>query len=136
MQNNPKPILLKIAPDLGDEQLAEVADIVRATGLAGVIATNTTISRAHLNTSGNALERIGMGGLSGAPLRERSTAVIRILREKLGPEIVIIGVGGIDSADSALEKIRAGADLVQVYSGLVYEGPGLIRRIVRALKPL
>ncbi len=131
--NKPKPILLKIAPDLGDEQLAEVAEIVRATGLAGVIATNTTISRAHLTTPANELETIGMGGLSGAPLRERSTAVIRILREKLGPGLAIIGVGGIDSAASALEKLQAGADLVQVYSGLVYEGPGLVRRILRGL---
>ena len=131
--NKPKPILLKIAPDLGDEQLAEVAEIVRATGLAGVIATNTTISRAHLTTPANELETIGMGGLSGAPLRERSTAVIRLLREKLGPDIAIIGVGGIDSAAAALEKLQAGADLVQVYSGLVYEGPGLVRRILRGL---
>ncbi len=131
--NKPKPILLKIAPDLGDEQLAEVAEIVRATGLAGVIATNTTISRSHLTTPANELETIGMGGLSGAPLRERSTAVIRILREKLGPDLAIIGVGGIDSAASALEKLQAGADLVQIYSGLVYEGPGLVRRILREL---
>ena len=129
--NKPKPILLKIAPDLGDEQLAEVAEIVRATGLAGVIATNTTISRAHLTTPANELETIGMGGLSGAPLRERSIVVIRLLREKLGPDIAIIGVGGIDSAASALEKLQAGADLVQIYSGLVYEGPGLVRRILR-----
>lgn len=131
--NKPKPILLKIAPDLGDEQLGEVAEIVRSVGLAGVIATNTTISRAHLNTPTNDLETIGMGGLSGAPLRERSTAVIRVLREKLGPGLVIIGVGGIDSAAAALEKLQAGADLVQVYSGLVYEGPGLVRRILRKL---
>ena len=131
--NNPKPILLKIAPDLGDEQLAEVAEIVRATGLAGVIATNTTISRAYLTTPANELETIGMGGLSGAPLRERSTAVIRLLREKLGPDIAIIGVGGIDSAAAALEKLQAGADLVQVYTGLVYEGPGLVRRILQAM---
>ncbi len=131
--NKPKPILLKIAPDLSDEQLSEVAEIVRSVGLAGVIATNTTISRAHLNTPAHELETIGPGGLSGAPLRERSTAVIRILREKLGPELVIIGVGGIDSAASALEKLQAGADLVQVYSGLVYEGPGLVRRILRGL---
>lgn len=133
VHNKPKPILLKIAPDLGDEQLAEVAEIVRATGLAGVIATNTTISRAYLTTPANELETIGVGGLSGAPLRERSTVVIRLLREKLGPDIAIIGVGGIDSAAAALEKLQAGADLVQIYSGLVYEGPGLVRRILRGL---
>ncbi len=134
-QEKPKPILLKIAPDLGDEQLAEIADIVRTTGLAGVIATNTTISRSNLSTPDQALENIGAGGLSGAPLRERATAVIRTLREKLGPDTVIIGVGGIDSAAAAQEKLLAGADLVQVYSGLVYEGPGLVRRILRALIP-
>ena len=134
-QEKPKPILLKIAPDLGDEQLAEIADIVRTTGLAGVIATNTTISRSNLSTPDQALENIGAGGLSGAPLRERATAVIRTLREKLGPDTVIIGVGGIDSAAAAQEKLLAGADLVQVYSGLVYEGPGLVRRFLRALIP-
>jgi dihydroorotate dehydrogenase len=134
-QEKPKPILLKIAPDLGDEQLAEIADIVRTTGLAGVIATNTTISRSNLSTPDQALENIGAGRLSGAPLRERATAVIRTLREKLGPDTVIIGVGGIDSAAAAQEKLLAGADLVQVYSGLVYEGPGLVRRILRALIP-
>lgn len=131
-QAQPKPILLKIAPDLTDEQLSDVAEIIRTTGLAGVIATNTTISRANLATPDGSLEDIGAGGLSGAPLRERSTAVIRMLREKLGPQIVIIGVGGIDSPDSAIEKMEAGADLVQVYSGLVYEGPGLVRRILKA----
>lgn len=134
-QEKPKPILLKIAPDLGDGQLAEIAEILQTTGLAGVIATNTTISRSHLSTPDKTVEAIGLGGLSGAPLRERSTAVIRTLREKLGPKFVIIGVGGIDSAASALEKLQAGADLVQVYSGLIYEGPGLVRRILRALIP-
>lgn len=129
----PKPILLKIAPDLGEEQLIEITDIIKSSGLAGVIATNTTISRAPLKTSVATLEAIGLGGLSGAPLRERATAVIRTLREQLGPDAVIIGVGGVDSPQSALEKIQAGADLVQVYSGLVYEGPGLIKRILSAL---
>ena len=126
----PKPILLKIAPDLTDTQLDDIADIVRTTGLVGVIATNTTISRANLNTEIAEISAIGMGGLSGAPLRERATAVVRYLRERLGPEAVIIGVGGIDSAAAAQEKLDAGANLVQVYSGLVYEGPGLVRRIL------
>ena len=129
----PKPILLKIAPDLTDSQLDDIADIIRTTGLAGVIATNTTISRAHLNTSDAEIAEIGMGGLSGLPVRERATTVIRYLREKLGNEVVIIGVGGIDSAVAAREKLEAGADLVQVYTGLVYEGPGLVRRICEAL---
>ena len=129
----PKPILLKIAPDLDDAQLDDIAGIVRTTRLAGVIATNTTVSRENLKTDSAAVAAMGAGGLSGAPVRARATAVIRYLREKLGPGPVIIGVGGIDSAASAREKLDAGADLVQVYSGLVYEGPGLVRRILRAL---
>lgn len=130
----PKPLLLKIAPDLTDHQLDDIAAIVRETGLSGVIATNTTISREGLSTPAPVVEKIGAGGLSGAPLKGRSTAVIRYLREKLGPEPVIIGVGGIDSAAAAREKLEAGANLVQVYSGLVYEGPGLISRILQSLK--
>ncbi len=130
-QTAPKPILLKIAPDLTDTQLDDIADIVRSTGLAGVIATNTTISRENLNTAAAEVAAIGMGGLSGAPLRERATAVVRYLRQRLGPEAVIIGVGGIDSAAAAQEKMEAGANLVQVYSGLVYEGPGLVRRMLK-----
>lgn len=128
----PKPILLKIAPDLTDTQLDDIADIIQATGLAGVIATNTTIGRGGLATTANTLENIGNGGLSGAPLRVRATEVIRYLRTKLSPDIVIIGVGGIDSPASAQEKIAAGADLIQIYSGLVYEGPGLVRRILES----
>lgn len=133
VQQSPKPILLKIAPDLTDSQLDDIAGIVRATGLAGVIATNTTISRENLKTSNTEVEAIGMGGLSGAPVRERATTVIRYLRKKLGKEAVIIGVGGIDSPESAQEKLDAGADLVQVYTGLVYEGPGLVRGILKGL---
>jgi len=132
-QESPKPILLKIAPDLSDSQLDDIADIVRTTGLAGVIATNTTISRAALSTPESQIEAIGMGGLSGVPVRARSTEVIRYLREKMGKEAVIIGVGGIDSAASAQEKLDAGADLVQVYTGLVYEGPGLVKSILENL---
>ena len=132
-QKSPKPILLKIAPDLSESQLDDIADIVRTTGLAGVIATNTTISRAALSTPESQIAAIGMGGLSGVPVRARSTEVIRYLREKLGKEAVIIGVGGIDSAASAREKLNAGADLVQVYTGLVYEGPGLVKGILGKL---
>lgn len=130
-KKTPKPILLKIAPDLTESQLDDIAEILRETALAGVIATNTTISRDALATSERQIESIGMGGLSGLPLRERSTAVIRYLRKKLGKEAIIIGVGGIDSPESAQEKWLAGADLVQVYTGLIYEGPGLIRRILK-----
>ena len=129
----PKPILLKIAPDLSDLQLDDIADIVQSTGLAGIIATNTTVSRAGLKTDESQIAAIGMGGLSGVPMRERASNVIRYLREKLGQEAVIIGVGGIDSAQSAQEKLDAGADLVQVYTGLIYEGPGLVRRILKSI---
>jgi len=124
-----KPILLKIAPDLSNGQLDDIVAIVRETGLAGIIATNTTISREGLQTPSAAVEAMGPGGLSGAPLRERATEVIRYLRERLGPETPIIGVGGIASAADALEKLDAGASLVQVYSSLVYEGPGLVKKI-------
>lgn len=130
----PKPLLLKIAPDLTDSQLDDIAAIVHETGLDGIIATNTTIAREGLHTPASAIERIGAGGLSGAPVKARSTAVIRYLREKIGPGPVIIGVGGIDSAEAAKEKLEAGANLVQVYSGLVYEGPGLVRKILEKLK--
>jgi len=129
----PKPLLLKIAPDLSNEQLDDIADIVQATGLDGVIATNTTITRTGLHTPEATVTAIGAGGLSGAPVQARSTEVIRYLRAKLGSGPVIIGVGGIDSAAAAREKIEAGADLVQVYSGLVYEGPGLVREILEGV---
>jgi dihydroorotate dehydrogenase len=128
-QSAPKPILLKIAPDLTDSQLDDIIEIVEQTGIAGLIATNTTISRADLATSEQEVEAIGAGGLSGAPVRQRSTEVIRYLHEKSGGKIVIIGVGGIAGAADALEKLEAGASLVQVYSGMVYEGPGLVKRI-------
>ena len=129
VQNNqkpsPKPILLKIAPDLTASQLTDIIDIVRETGIAGVIATNTTISREGL-TSENRSE---MGGLSGKPLRKRSTEVIRFLSEKGNKAFPIIGVGGIHSAEDALEKLDAGASLVQLYTGFIYEGPQLIKDI-------
>ncbi len=125
----PKPILLKIAPDLSEDQLLDIIDIVATTGIAGVIATNTTLSREGL-TSDNRKET---GGLSGKPLRKRSTEVIRFLAEKSGNAFPIIGVGGIHSAKDALEKLDAGASLVQLYTGFIYEGPELIREINEAL---
>ena len=125
----PKPILLKIAPDLSDAQLDDIVDIVRQTRIAGIIATNTTISREGLHTSNTEVEAIGAGGLSGQPLRQRATEVIRYLHKKLGKDVPIIGVGGIGSAEDALDKLQAGASLIQVYSSLVYEGPSLIRKI-------
>lgn len=132
-QAAPKPLLLKIAPDLTDTQLDDIADILKTTGLNGLIATNTTIARTGLETPAEIVETIGAGGLSGAPVREQATAVIRYLRQNLGPDFLIIGVGGIDSAEAAREKLEAGADLVQLYSGMVYEGPGLVRAILENL---
>ena len=128
----PKPILLKIAPDLTNDQLDDIVEVVKESGIAGVIATNTTISRDGLETPPSEVDGIGAGGLSGAPVRERSTAVVRYLRDRLPRPVVIIGVGGIDSAEAAMEKIEAGADLVQVYTGLIYEGPALLKRINNA----
>jgi len=124
-----KPILLKIAPDLTDEQLLDIVDIVNDTKIAGVIATNTTISREGL-TSENQKET---GGLSGKPLTKRSTEVIRFLSEKSNKSFPIIGVGGIHSAEDALEKLEAGASLVQLYTGFIYEGPELIKKINKKL---
>ncbi len=129
----PKPILLKIAPDLTEGQLDDILAIVQDTKIDGVIATNTTISRAGLKTSDSEIESIGNGGLSGAPVRNRSTEVIRYLYEKSNKKLFIIGVGGIVTPEDALEKLDAGAALLQVYSGLVYEGPSMIKRINKAI---
>ncbi len=124
-KSNPKPILLKIAPDLTDEQLLDIIDIVKETKIAGVIATNTTISREGLQS----INRIEAGGLSGKPLTKRSTEVIRFLSEKSNKAFPIIGVGGIHTAEDAIEKLDAGASLVQLYTGFIYEGPALIKAI-------
>ncbi|MCB0447137.1 MAG: quinone-dependent dihydroorotate dehydrogenase [Gelidibacter sp.] len=124
-----KPILLKIAPDLTNEQLLDIIDIVAATKIDGVIATNTTISREGLQ-DGNRAE---MGGLSGKPLTNRSTEVIRFLAEKSNKAFPIVGVGGIHSVQDALDKLDAGADLIQLYTGFIYEGPKLIKQINKAL---
>ncbi len=126
-----KPILLKIAPDLTPDQLLDIIDIVRSTSLDGVIATNTTIGRENLRSSGDLTEQAG--GLSGRPLRERSTEVIRFLHEKSGGTFPIIGVGGIHSPADAVEKLEAGASLIQLWTGFVYEGPALVKRINKAL---
>lgn len=131
-----RPILLKIAPDLTDGQLDDIVSVVRESGIAGVIATNTTISREGLKMIKAEVEAIGAGGLSGPPVRRRSTEVVRYLRERLPKPIVIIGVGGIDSAEAALEKLDAGADLVQVFTGLIYEGPALLKRVNAAFASL
>lgn len=124
-----KPILIKIAPDLTDEQLLDIIDIVSVTKIDGVIATNTTISREGLSSA----NKSEIGGLSGKPLTKRATEVIRFLSEKSNKAFPIIGVGGIHSADDALEKLDAGASLVQLYTGFIYEGPSLIKRINKAI---
>jgi dihydroorotate dehydrogenase len=128
-----KPILLKVSPDLNDQQLDEVIAIVHDTGIDGVVATNTTITRDTIQFGKMDAQAIGNGGLSGKPLRDRSTEVIRYLSEKSGKAFPIIGVGGIMTANDALEKIKAGADLVQVYTGFIYEGPMIAKRINKLL---
>ncbi len=127
-----KPILLKISPDLKDDQLDDVLEIYRTTKIDGVVATNTTVSRKGLITDQNNVEEIGNGGLSGAPLSQRSTAIIKYLhnREK---DLPIMAVGGIMTVEDALEKMEAGAELIQVYTGFIYEGPGFVKRINKAL---
>ena len=122
---NSKPILLKIAPDLTDTQLLDIIDIVKETKIAGVIATNTTISRQGLQSA----NRSEIGGMSGKPLAKRSTEVIRFLSEKSNKAFPIIGVGGIHSAEDAIEKLEAGASLIQLYTGFIYEGPALVKAI-------
>ena len=128
-----KPILLKIAPDLTNEQLDDIIEIAEEISLDGVIASNTTISREGLKTPISKIEEIGAGGLSGKPVKNRSTEVIRYLSKKSNGKLIIIGVGGIHSANDALEKIDAGASLVQIYTGFIYEGPLLIKRINKAI---
>lgn len=130
---NKKPILLKIAPDLNNNQLDEIIELVAETNLDGVIASNTSTDRNGLKASKEQLESIGNGGLSGQPVKNKSTEVIKYLSEKSKKSFPIIGVGGIHSAQDALEKINAGADLVQVYTGFIYEGPRLIKSINKAI---
>ncbi|OBX21244.1 MULTISPECIES: quinone-dependent dihydroorotate dehydrogenase [Bizionia] len=131
--NKQKPILLKIAPDLNTTQLDEIIELIAETNLDGVIASNTSVNRSGLKASPELLTEIGNGGLSGQPIKDKSTEVIKYLAEKSYKAFPIIGVGGIHSAEDALEKINAGADLVQVYTGFIYEGPKLIKAINKAL---
>ena len=128
-----KPLLLKIAPDLTDSQLDDIIEIVATTKIDGIIATNTTIAREPLTYPKNFIESIGMGGLSGKPLAKRSTEVIKYLKTKSNNAFPVIGVGGIHSAEDAIEKLNAGADLIQLYTGFIYEGPSLIKRINKAI---
>lgn len=129
----PKPVLLKVSPDLNNMQLDEVIDIVKNTSIAGIVATNTTITRDKLKAPKHRIAEIGSGGLSGLPIRERATAIIRYLKEKSGNAFPVIGVGGIFTAGDALEKLEAGADLIQVYTGFIFEGPFIAKRINRSL---
>jgi dihydroorotate dehydrogenase len=128
-----KPIFLKISPDLNEDQLDDIIDVILQTGIAGIIATNTTIGRENLQTSEDKINRIGSGGLSGKPIQKKTTEIIRYLAKKSNHAFPIIGVGGIHSPEDAMEKIEAGASLVQIYTGFIYEGPGLIKRINKYL---
>ncbi|HWO26170.1 MAG TPA: quinone-dependent dihydroorotate dehydrogenase [Kofleriaceae bacterium] len=127
------PLLVKIAPDLADEDVDAVADLALELGLDGIIATNTTISRAGLATPADAVTALGAGGLSGAPLKARSLAVLRRLRARTGARVTLISVGGIETAEDAWQRLRAGATLVQGYTGFIYGGPGWPRRLHREL---
>lgn len=129
-----KPILLKISPDLNNKQIDETLKIVNSVGIDGIVATNTTISREGLSTDSEFVKKIGNGGLSGLPIRNRSTEIIKYIRAKSGPALPIVGVGGIMSVPDALEKLEAGADLIQVYTGFIYEGPGFVKQIVKSIK--
>ncbi|WP_246159702.1 quinone-dependent dihydroorotate dehydrogenase [Nocardioides antri] len=128
------PLLVKIAPDLADDDVLEVADLALAQDLSGIIATNTTISRDGLRSDPAVVEAAGAGGLSGVPLRERATEVVRLLRGRVGRDLTLIGVGGISTADDARERLAAGADLVQAYTGLIYGGPLWPRRVLKGLR--
>ena len=127
----PKPVLLKIAPDLSQDQLIDVIEVIRETSIDGIIATNTTLSRDNLSSSKDLVNQ--KGGLSGRPISEKSTNVIKFLHEKSNGSIPIIGVGGIMNPDDAIEKIKAGATLIQLYSGFVYSGPSIVKKINNAI---
>jgi dihydroorotate dehydrogenase len=130
------PLLVKIAPDLSDEDVLAVSDLAVELGLDGIVATNTTISRAGLASAASEVEEVGSGGLSGAPLKARALEVTRMVRERVGPDLVIIGVGGITTAQDAWERLEAGATLVQGYTAFIYEGPLWPRRVHRQLSSI
>lgn len=128
--SKPKPLLLKIAPDLTKEQIDDVIDLAIEIRLDGLVATNTTIARAGLQTPKEKLEKIGMGGLSGAPLKNRSSEIISHIHERTKGVLPIIGSGGIFTKEDATEKFNAGASLIQVWTGFIYEGPGIVKKIL------
>ncbi|MGZ3850214.1 MAG: quinone-dependent dihydroorotate dehydrogenase [Flavisolibacter sp.] len=132
--SDPKPILLKIAPDLTWQQIDDVIDLASEIRLDGLVATNTTISRENLSTPGKELENIGAGGLSGRPLKERSTAILEYIHNRTGGSLPLIGSGGIFTAADAREKLQAGAGLLEVWTGFIYEGPFIVRNICKVLQ--
>jgi len=132
-KEKPKTVLLKISPDLNQQQIDDTLAIVEKTGIDGIIATNTTVGRKNLTTPEKRLREAGTGGLSGSPIRKRATEVIRYIAQKTHGKLPVIGVGGIMTPDDAIEKLEAGADLIQVYTGFVYEGPFIAKKINKAL---
>ncbi len=128
-----KPLLVKIAPDMTFEQIDKIIELVLKYNIDGIVATNTTIERDNLSYEENYVNNIGAGGLSGSPLNNRSTQIIAYISEKTKGKLPIIGVGGILTARDAIEKLQAGASLVQLYTGFIYEGPGLIKRVVNSI---
>jgi dihydroorotate dehydrogenase len=132
-QSKPKPILLKIAPDLSTFELDDIVEVLQLCRLDGVIATNTTVDRSGLTASKQKIDTIGLGGLSGRPVANRSTEIIKYLREKLGPEPIIIGVGGVFNGRDAIQKLHAGANLIQAYTGFIYEGPKYIKKALQEM---
>jgi dihydroorotate dehydrogenase len=133
LKERKKPVLVKISPDLNFAQIDDVLELIALTGMDGIVATNTTITRENLLTDSEVIKKIGNGGLSGKPLRNKSTEIIKYIAKKTSGKLIIIGAGGIMSPDDAIEKINAGADLIQIYTGFIYEGPGIVRRINKAL---
>ena len=133
-QNPRRPLLLKIAPDLNHKQLEEIVEVVEKADIDGVIATNTTVSREGLRTARREVDAMGVGGLSGHPIRSRSTEIIRFLRRNLPARVQIVGVGGVFSGGDALEKIKAGAACIQIYTGLIYRGPNTVFKILKELR--
>jgi dihydroorotate dehydrogenase len=133
LNQTPKPILLKIAPDLVDSQIEDCLDLAKEINLDGIVATNTTVDRKNLKTPNKELEIIGAGGLSGFPLKQKSTEIIRRLRSRSENAFGIVGSGGIFTAEDAMEKLNAGASLIQVWTGFIYEGPSITKRILRHL---
>jgi dihydroorotate dehydrogenase len=129
-------LLVKIAPDLDEAGLEDILAVVEETGIDGVVATNTTIARAGLRTDPDRVAAIGAGGLSGAPLRERAVEIVRRVRARLGRRVVVVGVGGVERAADVMALVRAGADLVQMYTGFIYEGPSAPSQIARELAAL